>query len=76
MPTPRMTTNTKPAKSASRHNDERTLNYMKDQLIACLIIVVFLCGSALSAAVTSYYWRSQRNTKQPIAVEDLEKGAL
>lgn len=49
---------------------------MKDQLIAFLIIVVFLCGSALSAAVTSYYWRSQRNTEQPIAVEDLEKGAL
>ena len=36
---------------------------MKDQLIAFLIIVVFLCGSALSAAVTSYYWRSQRNTE-------------
>jgi len=36
---------------------------MKDQLIAFLIIVVFLCGAALSAAVTSYYWQRRRNVE-------------
>ena len=36
---------------------------MKDQLIAFLIVTVFFCGSALSAAVTSYYWQRRRNTE-------------
>ena len=34
---------------------------MQDQLIAFLIIVVFICGAAMSAAITSYYWRRRRN---------------
>ena len=36
---------------------------MKDQIIAFLIVAVFVCGGALSAAITSYYWHRRRNAE-------------
>ena len=36
---------------------------MNDTLIAFLIIVVFICGAALGAAVATAYWRRKRNTE-------------